>query len=198
MQIRHATHEDLPAIIAIQNWAIKNTTGTWRMYALEAEERAEWLEDHWQQGYPVLVAEDEDGIQGYASYTQWNHPIPGYRFTVENSIYVNPDAHGKGVGSRLMQALIDFATWSGKVHVIVSNVVSDNEGSLALHKKFGFEEVGRFREVGRKFGKWLDTYFLQLTIPMQPRDPDVDEKGNPAPRAKAPEGLVPAKKIPPA
>ncbi len=177
MEIRLATHEDLPAIIEIQNWAIRNTTASFRFYDLDAEERTEWLDEHIEEGFPVLVAEDETGILGYASYMQWLD-MPGYRHTMENSIYVSPNAHGKGVGSKLLGELIAQAKKQGDVHVMLANIVSDNKGSLALHKKFGFTEAGFFPEVGRKHGQWLGIYLMQLMIDIDPHDPDVDSTGS--------------------
>lgn len=168
MQIRAASHDDLPSLIDIQNQAILNSTASWRFDELTIEERTQWLDYQFDTGYPVYVAEEEDGtVLGYASYRPFD-TITGYRYTVENSVYVSDLAHGKGVGSKLMQAMIDHANDSNKVHVILANITGDNLASQKLHRKFGFVKVGHFPEAGHKFDQWLDLTYWQLTIPMDP------------------------------
>lgn len=99
---------------------------------------------------------------GYATYGAWR-PWDGYRHTVEDSIYVDKNARGKGTGAALMKVLIQQATLQGK-HIMVAGIESSNEASLALHRKFGFTDAGRLSEVGCKFGHWLDLNFLQLRL----------------------------------
>lgn len=164
MRIRFAEDKDIPAITQLHNWAIRETVALFVEEPVDEDDRARWLEDRRRQGYPILVAEDDDGFLGWAGYGPFR-PAPGYRHTVENSVYVHPDAHGKGVGRKLMQALVDHARNDENVHAVVATIEGDNVGSLRLHEKLGFREVGRLPQVGRKFGRWLDLAYLQLTFP---------------------------------
>ncbi len=114
------------------------------------------------QGYPVLVAEDETGIAGFSTFGDFRS-WPGYRFTIEHSVHVRVDARGKGLGERLVRALFPRAAALGK-HVMVAGVDAANTGSIRFHERLGFEQVGRLREVGWKFDRWLDLVFLQKTL----------------------------------
>ncbi|MEO6340051.1 MAG: N-acetyltransferase family protein, partial [Caulobacteraceae bacterium] len=113
-------------------------------------------------GYPLLVAEWEGRVVGYASFGDFR-PFQGYRHTVENSVYVAPDAHRRGVGRVLMEALIHRARAMGK-HVMVAGIEAENLASIRLHAAAGFVEVGRLPQVGRKFGRWLDLVFMQRAL----------------------------------
>ncbi len=110
-------------------------------------------------GLPVLVAELDGSVIGFATYGPWR-PKTGYRFTVENSVYVHPDHRGRGAANALMPALIERAR-AGDVHSIVAGIEATNAGSIALHEKFGFRQVALLPEVGFKFGRWLDLTYLQ-------------------------------------
>ncbi len=111
----------------------------------------------------MLVAiDDQQAVAGYASFGDWR-AFDGYRHTVEHSVYVRPDCQGVGIGKALMVVLIERACAIGK-HVMVAGIEAKNGGSIALHKKLGFEEVGLLLEVGSKFGRWLDLVFLQLKL----------------------------------
>jgi phosphinothricin acetyltransferase len=101
-------------------------------------------------------------VAGYASFGDWR-AWDGYRHTVEHSVYVRADRRGDGIGEALMLALIERARTSGK-HVMVAAIEAGNAGSIRLHEKLGFERVGHLKEVGAKFGGWLDLAFLQLTL----------------------------------
>lgn len=163
MEIRDATADDLEGIVAIYNDAVLNTTAIWNEIAVDAANRAAWLADRQRLGYPVLVAVDEDrNVLGYASFGDWR-AFDGYRHTVEHSVYVNKNFRGAGTGKALMVALIERARALGK-HVMVAGIEAGNHASIELHRKLGFEEVGLLKEVGTKFGRWLDLAFLQLTI----------------------------------
>lgn len=175
MQIRDADASDIDGIAAIYNDAVVNTTAIWNEKTVDAANRAAWLADRQRVGYPVLVAEDALGaVAGYASFGDWR-AFDGYRHTVEHSVYVRRDCRGAGIGRALMVALIERARALGK-HVMVAGVEAKNAGSIELHKKLGFEEVGLLKEVGTKFGSWLDLAFLQLKI-----DSRTDPDATPAP-----------------
>ncbi|WP_027004485.1 GNAT family N-acetyltransferase [Corynebacterium halotolerans] len=162
MRIRPAEDKDIPAITALHNWAIRETVALFHDDPVDEADRRQWLDDRRRRGFPVLVADDGE-FCGWASYGPFR-PSPGYRHTVENSVYVHPDAHGKGVGSKLMTALIDAARADDSVHAVIATIEGDNIGSLRLHEKLGFREVGRLPEVGRKFDRWLDLAYLELIV----------------------------------
>jgi len=170
MQIRDAHAGDIEAILAIYNDAVCNTLAIWNERTVDAANRAAWLADRQRAGYPVLVAIDAEGnVTGYASFGDWR-PFEGFRHTVEHSVYVRADRRGAGVGKALMVELIARARGLGK-HVMVAGIEAGNAGSIALHKQLGFEEVGLMRQVGTKFGAWLDLAFLQLQLDTR-SDPD--------------------------
>lgn len=163
MEIRDAASADVAGITAIYNDAVENTTAIWNATRVDVANREAWLADRERAGYPVLVAVDGDGaVLGYASFGDWR-AWEGYRHTVEHSVYVRADQRGKGIGKALMLALIERARSLGK-HVMVAGIEAGNAGSIALHEKLGFEAVGLLKQVGMKFGSWLDLAFLQLTL----------------------------------
>ncbi|BCN67811.1 GNAT family N-acetyltransferase [Rhodococcus hoagii] len=162
MLIRDATTGDLPGILEIHNEAIANTTAIWDETLADLDERRRWLDDRRADGFPVLVADVDGAVAGYASYGVWRAKS-GYRYTVENSVYVHVDHHRRGIATALMTALIERAR-AGGIHVIVASVESSNTTSIALHERFGFRIVAQMPEVGRKFGRWLDMTYLQLTL----------------------------------
>lgn len=159
---RHALEEDLPVIQRIYNDAILTTTATWDEEPWEWERRLAWWRDHDNPHEPILVAECDGTVVGFAYLTRYSAKS-GWRFTREDTIYIDPAWHGRGIGRRLLGALIDEARRIG-IHLIVASITTENEASLALHRAFGFERVGVFREAGFKFGRRLDTSFLQLVL----------------------------------
>ena len=163
MRIRDAEEKDIDAITAIYNDAVAHTTAIWNDSVVDVENRQAWLAARQQAGFPVLVAVDAaDAVLGYASYGDWR-AFDGYRHTVEHSVYVQAQARGAGLGRALMEALIERARMAGK-HVMVAGIEAGNAGSIRLHEKLGFEQVGLLKEVGEKFGTWLDLAFLQLKL----------------------------------
>ena len=163
MHIRDAAQGDIAGITAIYNDAVAHSTAIWNETTVDAANSLAWLADRQRAGYPVLVAADDDGeVSGYASFGDWR-AWDGYRHTVEHSVYVRADQRGKGIGQALMSALIERARENGK-HVMVAGIEAGNVGSIRLHEKLGFELVGCLKQVGAKFGIWLDLVFLQLTL----------------------------------
>ena len=163
MTIRDAGPADAPAIAAIYNDAVVNTTAIWNEHQVDAANRRAWLTERQGQGYPVLVAADALGdVVGDAAFGDWR-AWDGYRNTVEHSVYVRADQRGAGIGKALMLALIDRARAIGK-HVMVAGIEAGNIGSIRLHERLGFTQVGLLPQVGMKFGRWLDLAFLQLTL----------------------------------
>jgi phosphinothricin acetyltransferase len=161
--VRDATEADLPAIREIYNHAVEHTTAIWNETVVDLDNRREWFAMRKARGFPVLVAERDGGIAGYASYGDWR-AFEGFRHTVEHSVYVEKDQQGAGIGKLLMTALIARAGENG-IHVMIAGIEAGNVASIALHKKLGFRNGGTFREVGTKFGRWLDLTFMELRVP---------------------------------
>ncbi|MBO9626128.1 MAG: N-acetyltransferase [Microbacterium sp.] len=162
MHIRDAEITDLETIAEIYNDAVIHTTAIWNETVVDVDDRAVWLAERLRAGFPVIVASDETGVLGYASFGHWR-AFDGYRHTVEHSVYVRGDQRGRGIGKALMIELIARARARG-THVMVAAVESGNLGSIVLHERLGFVETGRLPQVGAKFGRWLDLTLLQLTL----------------------------------
>lgn len=160
--IRDAREEDMAAVMEIYNDAVANTTAIWNDALVDLENRREWFRARRERAFPVLVAELDGKVVGYASYGDWR-AFDGYRHTAEHSIYVHKDVRGKGVGRMLLGALIDRAKAAG-IHVMIAGIESENDASIHLHEGFGFRSVGRFKEVGTKFGRWLDLTCMELCL----------------------------------
>jgi phosphinothricin acetyltransferase len=159
MKISDCTADDLPGVLAIYNEVIANSTAVYSDTPATLDDRTTWWRSRSDQGYPVFVASDESGVVGFASFGDFR-AWPGYRFTVEHSVHVRADRRGRGVGTSLMMPLLDMATALGK-HVMIAGIDADNAGSIRLHERLGFLRVAHFRQVGFKFGRWLDLVFLQ-------------------------------------
>jgi L-amino acid N-acyltransferase YncA len=165
VNIREATDSDVASINAIYNDTVGTTTAAWTEELASLGTRQAWVEEQRHLGNPVLVAQEDDRVAGFASYddfrdsTKW----PGFRFTVEHTIYVHEDYQSKGVGGVLLDELIARATRSGK-HVMVGAVDGDNAGSIRFHERHGFTVVGRLPELGFKFGRWLDLVLMQRML----------------------------------
>ena len=167
MTIRPATLADLSGILQIYNEAVLNTTATYDYEPRTLEHRVAWFEDHQKNNYPVFVAENNEGrIVGWSALNRY-HDRMGYRFTTENSVYVAADQRGKGIGKLLLAPLIDAARMRG-FRAILAAIDADNEASIRLHARFGFQHVGRFRQVGFKFERWLDVAYMELLLPSDP------------------------------
>lgn len=160
--IRDAVEDDLPELLAIYNDIILHTTAVYDYEPHTLEMRRQWFVTKRQQGFPVFVAEEKERILGFSSigpFRAW----AAYQYSVENSVYVAASARGRGVGKLLIPPLIGAAK-KLQLHTIIAGSDATNEASIGLHLSFGFEEVAHFKEVGWKFGRWLDLKFLQLMI----------------------------------
>jgi L-amino acid N-acyltransferase len=156
VNIRPARPADLPAIVDIYNHAILHTTATFDLVAKSLGERAVWFSQFDSQ-HPVFVAAGEDGeVLGFAHYLPYR-PRAGYAGTKEVTVYVAERARRCGVASGLYDHLIQHAIASG-VHVLIAVIGDNNPQSFALHERFGFASVGVQREVGFKFGRWIDMH----------------------------------------
>ena len=170
--IRDAVEDDVPEILAIYNDVIASSTAVYREDPATLDDRREWFNARRAQSYPVLVAlaagasaeasTDDPGILGFASYGDFR-AWPGYRFSVEHTVHIRADQRGQGVGTLLMQALIQRAIAQGK-HVMIGGVDAENESSLRFHEQLGFVRSASLRQVGFKFGRWLDLVFVQRIL----------------------------------
>ena len=162
-EIRPATLEDCPGILEVYNEAVLTTTATYDYEPRTLEHRREWFAARQRQGFPVLVAVDRIGrVAGWSALNPY-HDRAGYRFTVENSVYVAADCRGRGLGSRLLAPLIPAGEARG-LHAIIAAIDADNAVSIRLHERHGFVNVGRFRRVGYKFGRWLDVVYMERLL----------------------------------
>ena len=175
IEIGEATDADLPAILAINNQAVAETTASWNHAPGDLDSRKTWFAGMVARTDPVLVARREGEVVGYAYWGPFR-PADGYLHTVENSVYVRADTRGQGVGRMLMLELIERARAKG-LHAIVAGLGADNVGSYALHEKLGFIEFGRMPQVGAKFGRWLDLVLMQLTLDDEPTPPNTSPEG---------------------
>ena len=163
MQIRPATHADLPGILEIYNDAVLHTTATYDYEPRTLEQRTQWFEERQRDGYPIFVAiDDAQRVTGWSALNPFHARI-GYRFTAENSVYVAAEARGKGVGKLLLGPLIEGAKTRG-LHAIIAAIDAQNEVSIRLHAGFGFEKVGHFKQTGFKFGRWLDVIYMERLV----------------------------------
>jgi len=162
MKIREVIEEDLTQLLSIYNEIILNSTAVYDYEPHTLEMRKQWFEKKKLHGFPVFVAEENGKILGFSSigpFRAW----AAYKYSVENSVYVAADVRGRGIGKLLILPLVEAAK-KLQFHTIIAGIDATNESSLRLHKSFGFEEVAHFKEVGWKFGRWLDLKFLQLII----------------------------------
>jgi L-amino acid N-acyltransferase len=159
--IRLATIDDAAAISAIYNHYVLQSTATYQEEPELLGDRVHWLEAH-GSSHPVIVTEENGGVIGWASLNRY-HPRTAYRFTVECSVYIHHDHHRRGHGRALMLELIDRARALG-YRSILAGISADQAPSVRLHQNLGFREVARFREVGYKFGRWLDVIYMQLLL----------------------------------
>ncbi|MDE3077797.1 MAG: N-acetyltransferase [Chloroflexota bacterium] len=163
MRVRPATRADLPAITNIYNDAVLTTTATYDYEPRTSDAQARWFEEHERESYPVFVAVDDvERVVGWSSLSAY-HRRPGYRFTAEDSVYVAEDERGKGVGTLLIPPLIEAAQQL-RLRAIIASIDASSEASLRLHRRFGFEQVGHFRQVGYKFDRWLDVIYLERLL----------------------------------
>ena len=165
--VRDAVLEDVPRLLPIYNDIILHTTAVWQYEPQSLQMRTEWFEGRQQQGFPVYVAETKEAdkqpvILGFSSYGPFRN-WPGYKYTVENSVYVSKDARGLGIGKKLMKSLIEKARGQ-QLHAMVAGIEASNDVSIGLHLSFGFVEVAHFKEVGWKFGRWMDLKFFELIL----------------------------------
>ncbi|HTE02178.1 MAG TPA: GNAT family N-acetyltransferase [Mucilaginibacter sp.] len=162
VNIRDASKGDLEDILDIYNHAIIHTTSVYSEHPHTLDMRLTWYNDRIGNNFPVFVAEENGQIIGFSTYGHFR-VWPCYRHTVEHSVYVHIDHRGKGISKLLLQPLIDRAR-EMNIHVMIAGIDAENKISYQLHQSFGFVEVAHFKEVGFKFGKWLDLKFMELLL----------------------------------
>ncbi len=161
--IRAAAAADLAAITAIYDHAVRTGTATFELEPPTLAEMTTRFDNLTGARFPYVVAITEGRVAGYA-YAGPYRPRPAYRFTVENSVYLPPEAQRRGIGLRLLTALIDESTARGFRQMIAVIGDSANAGSIGVHTRAGFEMIGTHRNVGFKFGRWLDTVMMQREL----------------------------------
>ena len=154
--------EDTQAILDIINFNILHSTALYDYTIRSFEQQKNILEEKIIKGFPVLVAELDGIAIGFGMYSEFRFR-EAYKFTVEHSVYVNENNHGKGIGKLLLQELIQLAK-NQNLHTMIAVIDAENQSSVEFHEKFGFKTVGIIRESGYKFDRWLHSVFMQLII----------------------------------
>ena len=162
--VRPASPDDLPAILDIYNHAVAHSTATADYEPHTLEMRQAWFAERIGKGFPIFVAvhTETEQVVGWSAYGPY-HARFGYRYSVENSVYIHADWRGQGVGKLLLASVISHATERG-FHTILAGIDGSNEASMRLHAAFGFEQVARLKEVVYKFDQWLDVVYMQLLL----------------------------------
>lgn len=160
--IRPAEIKDLPEILKIVNHNILHSTAIYDYDTRSLTDMEVWFEERQHSGFPVIVAESDEKIAGYATYGTFRFKV-GFRFTVEHSVYVSENYNGQGIGKLLMTELISLAKKQG-LHTMIGCIDNENKGSIEFHRKFGFTKEGVLRQSGYKFDRWLDLLFMQLML----------------------------------
>lgn len=168
MEIRPATLDDAESIREIYNRWVASSTFTFDMVPRSLEEQRSWLTQR-SGAHAVLVAVEDGRVAGFSSLSPYRDR-PAYATTVETSIWLGEGFRGRGIGRSLLEALVDTARNHG-FHTALARITGTNEPSIGLHRAVGYEIVGTEKEVGRKFGSWLDVVVLQLMLGTSSADP---------------------------
>ena len=160
--IRPMEERDLPEVLAIYNDIILTNTAVYRNEVQTLQEKKQWFDARESANHPLLVFEECGQVAGFATYSQFR-PYPGYKYTMEHSVYVHKAHYHKGIATKLMRELIRIAEEQG-VKTLVASIDGENIGSVKAHEKLGFEYAGTIKNAGTKFGKWLDLVFYQLHL----------------------------------
>jgi len=159
VSLRAALPDDAEAIAAIYNHEVEHSTATFDLVPRSVETQRQWIADRTGAFSAIVAVDASHGVVGFAALSTYRDRA-GYRTTVENSVYVHRDYQRRGVGKLLLSALLDVARDSG-FHTVIARIDSQSSGSLALHESLGFIVVGVERQIGRKFGRWLDSLIVQ-------------------------------------
>ena len=159
--IRDVKIDDAAAVCEIYNYYVEQTVVTFEEEAISQEQMRERIVEKTAR-YPWIVYEVDGRILGYAYVSNWRGKS-AYRFSVENTIYVDKDAAGRGIGKQLMEALLERLKQAG-FHAVIAVISLPNEPSIRLHEKFGFEKIGHFKQTGYKFDRWIDVGYFELLL----------------------------------
>lgn len=162
IKIRPYKTEDTQAILDIINHNILHSTSLYDYNVRSYEQQKNILEEKIHKNFPVIVAELNNQVVGFGMYSEFRFR-EAYKFTVEHSVYVNENFHGKGIGKLLLQEVIVLAR-KQKLNTMIAVIDAENQSSVAFHEKFGFKTVGIVKESGFKFDRWLDSVFMQLML----------------------------------
>jgi phosphinothricin acetyltransferase len=161
VEIRHAERRDAAELRDIYNHFVDESTAIFDLVSRTIDEQAQWIDEH-SGVHPAIVAVDDGRVVGFGSLSTFRDR-PAYATTVEDSVYLLDAYQGRGIGQLLLEELIRLAQAHG-FHSIIARIVGGNEASIKLHAACGFAIVGTEREIGRKFGKWLDVVEMQLML----------------------------------
>jgi L-amino acid N-acyltransferase YncA len=162
LSLRDAREADVPALAEIYNEAVRNTVATFDTEPRSIDAQREWLRHH-DSAHPVLVAEREGEVVGWASLTPWSDRR-AYDGTAEVSFYVRAEVQGRGIGRALLSTLVARAD-ALKLHALLARIADGNAVSIHLHESVGFRPAGVMKEVGYKFGRWIDVHLLERMAP---------------------------------
>jgi len=160
LHIRPATISDQQAIMEIYNEAVENTTATFDTEPRTFDKQMEWWKKH-KKNHPIFIAEENGLITGWASLSPWSDRC-AYDTTVEVSVYIHKDFRAKGIGSKLLEVVTLEGGKTGN-HTVISRITEGNGSSIHIHEKLGYRHVGVMKEVGFKFGRFLDVHMMQYT-----------------------------------
>jgi phosphinothricin acetyltransferase len=159
--IRPAREDDMRAVLAIYNYEVDHGVATFDTEPRTLEEQLAWLAEH-RDPYCAIVADDAQEVVGFGCLSRY-HSRPAYGLTVEDTVYVHQDRRREGIGRLLLASLLDEGRSRG-FHTVLGRITGENLPSLELHARLGFVEAGVEREVGRKFGRWLDVVTMQVIV----------------------------------
>jgi phosphinothricin acetyltransferase len=162
IKIRPYQDTDCQNLLDIINFNIIHSTALYDYHPRNLAQQLAIFQEKTAKGFPVIVAEIDGKVVGFGYYSEFRFR-EAYRFTVEHSVYVNNDFHGKGVGKVILQNLIDLAK-AQKLHTMIAVIDSENQNSVMFHEQFGFKTVAVLRETGFKFNRWLHSQLMQLML----------------------------------
>jgi L-amino acid N-acyltransferase YncA len=165
IKLRSYQTEDTQAILDIINYNILNSTALYDYNIRSYEQQKIILEEKINKHFPVIVAVEGDKVVGFGMYSEFRFR-EAYKYTVEHSVYVDNDYHGKGIGKLLLQELIQLAK-KQNLHTMIAVIDAENQSSIEFHEKFGFKTVGIIKESGYKFDRWLHSVFMQLILVLE-------------------------------
>lgn len=163
MVIRTAEEKDMPELLDIYNYEVEHGLATFDLNPKTMEERLVWFREHNVGNHPLIVAEEDGKVVGYASLSSYR-PKEAYSATVELSVYIDKEYRRRGIAGELAYAILETAKERDDIHTVISVITGGNEASIRLHERLGFIHCGTIREVGVKFGKMLDIENYQILV----------------------------------